>query len=356
MRNKVTKRQETNKVGGRKRILIVRTDKIGDLVLSTPVIKAVRDAYPGSYIAALVRPYAHEVIKNNPYLDEIITYEKSKKGIGILKDLKFILALRKKKFDLALVLHPKNRTHIIIFLSGVPERVGYDKKLGVLLTKKIPHIKEYGLKHEIDYTLDIVRYAGIEPLEKKPCVYPDKDAEKKIDDVFIESGISRDDPVITMHPGSSCPSKRWKVERFAKVADILAEKYRAKIIIIAGPKDKGFGDNMAKFMTAKNINLSGKTTVTDMVSILKRSRLFISNDSGPVHIACAVGTPTISIFGRNDRGLSPVRWRPVGAHDIALHKDVGCELCLAHNCKRGFACLEAITADDVIAAADRILR
>lgn len=352
----MTKRQETSKTGGRKRILIVRTDKIGDLVLSTPVIKAVRDAYPGSYIAALVRPYAHEVIKNNPYLDEVITYEKSKKGIGILKDLKFILALRKKKFDLALVLHPKNRTHIIIFLSGISERVGYDKKLGVLLTKKIPHIKEYGLKHEIDYTLDIVRYVGIEPVEKKPCVYPDKDADKKIDDVFIKSGISRDDAVITMHPGSSCPSKRWKVERFAKVADTLAEKYRAKIVIIAGPKDKGFGDDMAKFMTAKNINLSGKTTVTDLVSILRRSRLFISNDSGPVHIACAVGTPTISIFGRNDRGLSPARWRPVGPHDIALHKNVGCELCLAHNCKRGFACLEAITADDVIAAADRILR
>ena len=338
-----------------KKILIVRTDKIGDLVLSTPVIKAVRDAYPDSHIAAIVRPYAHEIIKDNPYLDEVITYDKAKKGIGILNDLKFILNLRKKKFDLAIILHPKNRTHIITFLSGIPQRIGYDKKLGALLTKKIPHLKEYGLKHEIDYTLDIVRYLGIEPKEKKLCIVPDKSAEKKIDDIFAKNGISKDDTVVTIHPGSSCRSKRWSVERFAKVADLLVERYSAKIVIIAGPHDKTFGDRMAELMKARNVNLSGNTTVTQIVSILKRSKLFISNDSGPVHIACAVETPVVAIFGRNDRGLSPERWGPIGKRDIMLHKDVGCEICLAHNCKRGFACLDAISVDDVLAAAEKIL-
>ncbi len=338
-----------------KRILIIRIDKIGDLVLSTPVIKAVRDAYPGSYIAAVVRPYTHEIIKENPYLDEVITYDKAKNGKGILKNIKFILDLRKRRFDLALILHPKNRTHIITFLAGIPERVGYDKKMGALLTKKIPHLKQYGLKHEIDYTLDILRYIGIEPKEKSLYVGTDKSSQKKIDGIFVENGISEDDIIVTIHPGSSCPSKRWKAEHFAKVADSLAEKYKAKIIIIAGPKDNGFGDKTAGLMKAQNMNLSGKTTIPDLVSILSRSHLFISNDSGPVHIACAVGTPTISIFGRSDRGLSPARWKPIGKKDIALHKDVGCEICLSHNCKLGFKCLEAISTDEVLAAAERIL-
>jgi len=338
-----------------KKILIVRTDKIGDLVLSTPVIKVVRDAYPHSHIAAVVRPYAHEIIKGNPYLDEIITYEKAKKGSGVLWDLKFIMGLRKKKFDLALILHPKNRTHIIMFLAGIPERIGYDKKLGILLTKKIPHLKEYGLKHEIDYTLDIVRYAGIDPKEKSLYISVDKLAEKKINEIFIKNGILKDDLIITAHPGASCLSKKWNVERFAKVADLLAQKYKAKIVIIAGSVDKELGDKMAALMKAGNINLSGKTTVSDIVSVLKRSRLFISNDSGPVHIACAVQTPVISIFGRSDRGLSPERWGPIGRHDIVLHKDVGCKFCLAHTCKRGFACLEAISVEDVLTAADKIL-
>jgi lipopolysaccharide heptosyltransferase II len=348
-------RSPKSEIRKRKKILIVRTDKIGDLVLSTPVIKAVRDAYPDSHIAMMVRPYAHEIIKGNPYLDEIITYSKAKKGLGVLSDLKFIMYLRKKKFDLALILHPKNRTHIIAFLSGIPERIGYNKKLGALLTKKIPHLKQYGLKHEIDYTLDILEYAGIDCNDRKLYIAVNESSEKNVDKIFAENGISKDDTVVTVHPGSSCPSKRWAVAHFARVADALVREAKAKIVIIAGPRDKKFGDDVAALMNERALNLSCKTTVSDIVSILRRSKLFISNDSGPVHISCAVGTPVISIFGRSDRGLSPKRWRPVGARDVALHKDVGCVICESHKCKLGFKCLEAISEDEVLAAARAIL-
>ena len=103
------------------------------------------------------------------------------------------------------------------------------------------------------------------------------------------------------------------------------------------------------------VNLSGKTSVADVASVLRRVKLFISNDSGPVHISCAVGTPVIAIFGRSDRGLSPSRWGPTGERDIVLHKDVGCDECLAHNCNKKFKCLEAVTVDEVLAAAAKIL-
>lgn len=340
---------------GYKKILIVRMDKIGDLVLSTPVIKAVRDAYPDSHITLLVRPYARQIVEGNPYLNEVMTYDKATDGKGLLKDILFAMKLRKKKFELALVLHPKNRTHIMVFLAGIPERIGYNKKLGWLLTKKIPHIKQYGLKHEIDYTLDLVRYIGIDPKNRALYVPINKISEQKIKGIFAKNGILENNKVITIHPGSSCPSKRWNFKHFAKVADRLAESRSAKIVIIAGPSDKVLGDRMSGSMKAPHLNLSGKTTVADLASILKRSALFISNDSGPVHIACATGTPTISIFGRNDRGLSPERWKPIGEHDLALHKDIGCEICLSHNCKKGFACLEAITEDEVVSAAKRML-
>jgi ADP-heptose:LPS heptosyltransferase len=108
-------------------------------------------------------------------------------------------------------------------------------------------------------------------------------------------------------------------------------------------------------MQGSCVNLAGRTSVADVAGILRRSKLFISNDSGPVHIACAVGTPVVAIFGRSDRGLSPERWGPTGKNDIILHEDVGCVECLAHNCKKGFMCLEAITVDDVLAAAEKIL-
>jgi heptosyltransferase-2 len=111
-----------------------------------------------------------------------------------------------------------------------------------------------------------------------------------------------------------------------------------------------------KHLRRPAINLAGKISVSQLASLLKQCRLFISNDSGPVHIASAVGAPVISIFGRNQRGLSPIRWGPTAKRDRILHKEVGCIECLAHDCVKEFACLKAITADDVVAVADEILK
>ena len=339
-----------------KKIIIVRMDRIGDVVLSTPAIKAVRNAYPDSHIAVLVRPYAREVVDGNPYIDEVITYDKSAREKGLLGKIKFILNLRNKKFDLAIILHPKNSSHILTYLAGIPKRLGYNKKLAVFLTKKIPHTKQYGLKHEIDYNLGLLRYIGIESSDRSLYMPVNSLSEERIKDLFDKNGISQGDPVITIHPAASCRSRRWALERFAKTSDVLAENYGAKIVIVSGPADKMMGDKVAKLMRLKPLNLAGKTSISDLASILRRSRLLISNDSGPVHISCAVGTPVIAIFSRKDRGISPERWGPVGKKNVVLHKDAGCEICLAHNCKLGFKCLDMISVEDVLAAADQILR
>ncbi len=338
-----------------KRILIVRMDRIGDVLLSTPAIKAVRDSYPDSYIAFMVRPYAREIVEGNSYLNEVIVYDKDFAQRGLFDNIRFIKMLRRKHFDLAIILHPTTRTHLLVFLAGIPVRVGYDFKWGFLLTRKVPHTKQFGLKHEIDYSLDLLKYAGIEAAGKTLYMPIKEDAEKNIASIFSDNKINNGDTVIVINPGASCPSKRWSAERFAKVAKRLTEKYSAKIILISDPKDKVFCDKITSILDGKCLNLAGKTSVGDVASILKRAKLFISNDSGPVHIACAVGTPVIAIFGRSDRGLSPKRWGPTGRRDIILHKDVGCATCLAHNCKTGFRCLDAVTADEVIAAADELL-
>jgi len=340
---------------GFKKILIVRLDRIGDVVLSTPVIKALRDACPESHIAFMVRPYTADLVKNNPYLNEVIIYDKEGPERGLLGNLKFIWALAWKRFDIAIILHPTARAHIVTFFSGIPRRIGYDKKMGSLLTKRIPHTKQLGLKHESDYSLDILSYIGIETEEKMLCVPVNAESECRIGELFAKNGINGQDTVIVVNPGASCPSKRWRPENFAKVSDTLAERYDAKIVIISDSRDKYFADSVSKEMKAKSLNLAGLTAVKDLASVFKRSDLFISNDSGPVHIACATGVPVIAIFGRNDRGLSPERWGPMGKNDIVLHKDVGCDICMAHNCRIGFKCLDAITVGEVVSAAERLL-
>lgn len=335
-----------------KRILIVRMDRIGDVLLSTPVIKAVREAFPASYIAFMVRPYAHDIVAGNPFLDEVITYDKK---VGLIGTVKFIRFLRHRRFDLALILHPTSRTHLLAYLARIPHRIGFDRKMGFMLTRKIPHTKQFGLKHEIDYTLDVVRHIGIEAGSRVLHMPITAKSEKWVDEIFARYNLAKTDKMIMINPGASCRSKRWPLERFAQVADELAKKHKAKIVLVAGAADKDAAIKVSALMTGPSINLAGATTVADIASLLRHARLFISNDSGPVHIACAVGTPVIAIFGRSDRGLSPVRWGPSNPGDVVLHKDVGCVACLAHNCKLGFRCLEAIAVDDVMAAADSIL-
>ena len=338
-----------------KRILVVRTDRIGDVLLSTPVIKALRENYPRAFIAMMVRPYAKEIIDGNPYLDEVILFDKEGKHRNWFRAFKFARNLNKRKFDAAIILHPANTAHLVVFHAGIPRRVGYDRKHGFLLTDKLKHVKELGQKHEVEYNLDLVRYLGIEPKESRPFMPIKAESERWAEDLFKKERILKTERILAIHPGASCPSKIWPNERFAEVADKLIEKYGFKVFVLAGPKDTALAQSVIKSMRHAAINLGGKTSVSQMASLLKRCNLFISNDSGPVHVGSAVGAPTISIFGRAQKGLGPKRWGPLGEKDRVLHKNVGCVECLAHNCVKGFACLRAITVDDVIAAADAIL-
>jgi heptosyltransferase-2 len=339
-----------------KRILIVRTDKIGDVVLSTPVIKVLRDEYPDAYIAMMVSPYAKDIVEGNPYLDDVIIYDKNGKHKSWRRSIKFVGSLKKKRFDLALILHPTNRAHLVTFFAGIPRRIGYDSKCGFLLTDRIKHAKQFGERHELEYNLDLVRYLGIEPREKNLFIPFKTESEKHIDQLLETAGINKSEKILAIHPGASCPSKIWPQERFAQVADRLIKKYGFKAFVLGGPKDLSLAQNLVEHMRTPAINLAGKTSISQLASILRRCELFISNDSGPMHIAVAAGTPVIAIFGRSQKGLSPKRWGPLGKRDKILHKPVGCLECLAHNCKKEFACLKAISAEDVLGAADAILK
>lgn len=339
-----------------KRILIVRTDRIGDVMLSTPVIKALRDSYPNAYIAMMVSPYAKDIIEDNPYLDEVIIYDKDNLHKSCLSSIKFALNLRKKHFSLALILHSTNRINLITFFAGIRERVGYRRKLGFLLTRSLEEKKHLGQKHELEYNLDLVRFLGIEPRDNSLFMPINEDSEKYIDELFDKQGVRKNNKLLAIHPGASCPSKIWPHERFAQVADKLVEKYGFGVLIIGGPKDSKLAQNMLKNMKYEAANLAGKTTVRQLASVLKRCNLFISNDSGPVHIASAVGVPVISIFGRAQAGLSPKRWGPLGVKDKFLHKNIGCIECLAHNCVKRFRCLDAISIEDVVKVVEEVLK
>lgn len=339
-----------------RRILISRTDRIGDVLLSTPVIKALRQKFPQAYISMLVAPYAKDIVEGNPYLDEVIVYDKAGKHKSWWRTIKFAGRLKKKKFDLAVILHPGNRLHLIAFLAGIPLRLGYNRKLGFLVNLRKVHKKQEGRKHEAEYNLELLSELGVSGNPYDLFMPIRQESESYVEELFRKEGISQADKILAINPGASCPSKIWPAENFARVAKKLAGPHNFKILILGGPKEIHLADKVACEIKGKVINLAGKTSVSQLASIFKRCSLFISNDSGPVHIASAVGVPVISIFGRNQPGLKPRRWRPLGRRDKYLHKDAGCIRCLAHNCQKEFACLKAITVEDVVSAAESILK
>ncbi len=339
-----------------KNILIVRTDRIGDLVLTTPVILALRQAYPDSNISIMVNPQAKPIVEGNPYLDEVIVFDRKKTHKGFWPLLKFIGHLRKKDFDLVLVLHTKKITNLICFLAGIPQRVGYkNEKFGFFLNQGIKDTRAQGRQHEVQYCLDVLRHLGI-PVGN-PQMYIPLSAESKpwMENFMMENCITESTPLIAVHPDASCISKRWPAQNFAELINMINRHYSTKIVLIGNSGTRKIISQIIPLLEKSVIDLSAETTLHQLIRLLRQCQVLISNDSGPVHLAGALGIPVIAIFGRNQLGLSPTRWKPLSERSIVLHKEVGCTVCLAHNCQIDFKCLQAIKPQEVFEALTQYL-
>ncbi len=332
------------------RILVTRVDRIGDVVLSTPVLEALRSRFPFAHIAMMISPATRDLVEGNPNIDEVIVYDKTGRQKSWKGTWRFSKKLKEKDFDIVIHLHPTNRVNWVSFLAGIPVRLGYRWKNYRLLTHVVPYLKHEGLKHEAQYNFDLLKRLGIDaPSEIRTHVPLSEEIYESLIDIKKEAGLESDS-FITINPGSSCPSKMWPASRFAELADRITEKFGIPVVFIGGDKEKSLAAQMMKWMKTKPVDLTGKLSLSQTAWLLKQADLLVSNDSGPVHIANAVGTPAISIFGRKQPGLSPRRWGPVGKDSTVIHKDVGCTVCAAHECEYSFLCLDAISIEEVLQA------
>ncbi|MFA6599719.1 MAG: glycosyltransferase family 9 protein [Candidatus Omnitrophota bacterium] len=368
------------------RILVTRADRIGDLVLSTPVFPALRRKYPAAKIACLTFLENRGLVLGHPDIEEVLLYDKKGSERGWLGNLWFASRLRRMKFDAVVHLHATNRMHLVGWLAGIPVRIGWRRKCAWALTHSLEDLKREGRKHEAEYSFDLLEFLDVPCPEKVETSVPLNDREKQSLEMLLRHhGINHSKPWIIIHPGASCPSKVWPAEKFRALIGRLFEKYDAHVITVGARQDRrACEESLRGFETVSSAgrraglssesclqtdlpaslhdndchvtDLSGRVTLGMLAWLLKDSALLISNDSGPVHVATAVGTPVVSIFGRNQPGLSPARWRPLGQRSKVVWKDVGCRVCLAHRCRINFLCLDAISADEVFAAAKGFLR
>jgi len=301
-------------------ILIVRTDRIGDVVLTTPAIKAVSQAYPGSRISILLSPATYDLVHGNPYVDEILFDDRALLHKGPLGFLRLVREISSKKFDLVIIFHTKRRYNLACFAARIPCRLGYkNNKFGFMLTHPLKDTRSLGEKHEAEYCMEVLKAIGIENKELDLFVPVQKDAEEWMLNWMTENNLKSNE-LIVIHPGASDPAKCWSSANFAKLVDALIDRYNFKIVLIGSTPTIPLAlDIMSQVRFSSNlIDLTGKTTLAQSVSLLRHSRLLISNDSGPVHVAAGVGISVISLFLRDQPGINAERWQPLGLKSFIL--------------------------------------
>lgn len=333
-----------------KKILIWEVNWLGDVIFSTPFISVMRRNYPDAYIACAVVPRCKDILETNPNIDEILLYDEKGISRSFMAKILFTLKLKKRGFDTVFLLKDSLSRTIITWLAGIKIRVGHDSKKNHFLTHPTKtHIAD---QHRVEDSLALERKMGIDTENQGlEFYYTEKDASV-IDDFFALNKITKNDKVIAINPGGNWPNKRWIPEKWAELADILMEKYNAKIIFSGSSNDVDLYLMIQDMMKNNAYSVCGKTTIRQAGALFNRCDMVISADSGPVHIACALQKKIIALFGPTDPKITGLYKHK---ENIIIQKDVKCNIpCYKDNCDN-FRCMKAISAEDVIAEVDKLL-
>ncbi len=326
-----------------KKVLVVRTDRIGDVLLNLPAIELLKKKIPQAQFTLMTGSNLTDLLQHQPVFNEVINYDLYKD-----KTLKLWLFLLKRRFDLCLIMNPQKKFHALSFLSGIPYRCGYDRKWGRLLNFRREDVKAYGEKHEIEYNLDLLSELGINYSSASVHfnLSTNPSHERKIKKLFLELFKNETPSFIAIHPFASVPYKEWPYERYAELIKKIKEIYSDLQIIFVGQNN--LQQNI--WLPSQTVNLINKLDLNELAALLKKARLLISTDSGPLHIAAGVGTRTIALFGPNFSYSSPTRWGPWGENHIVIHKKYNCSPCKDTPCMQDFSCMKSIDINDVFQA------
>lgn len=333
------------------KILIRGVNWVGDAVMTMPAIKAVKKAYPESQISLLVKPSVAPIFETDPNINEIILYED--KFMGITGKLRLAKMLRGKGFSKAILLQNAFDAALITFLAGIPERIGYNRDgRGFLLTRPI-QFDNYDRKvHHINYYLNLLTMSGIKASPSQPWIYLSIDERLSARNAL--SVLKR--PILGINPGATYgTTKRWFPERFAEVANWFIRDTSGSVVIFGGKNEMNIAEEIEYLIRRQSIegrrqtdfsllNLAGKTSLRELISLISECDVFVSNDSGPMHIAYAVGTPLVAIFGSTDPELTG----PLGDQNIVIKTNLSCSPCFERACKNSdMRCMYTVTSEDV---------
>ena len=340
--------------GAVKRLLVRGTNWLGDGVLMAPALSALRQGFPHARIVLLAKPSVADLFHCHPAVDEIVLYRNPGIHAGLGGKWRLARSLMPHRFELAVLFQNAFEAALIAALAGIPQRYGYPTDgRWFLLTHRVTQIPGLRDRHEVEYYLELLRPLGIPIIPRAPALYTNAEEDREAAARLESFGVLAGQPVIGLNPGSTYgTAKRWLPERYAEVVQRLAAEYNAHVIIFGGRGEEALGRAIAGMLTASHTVLSGRTSVRELMALIKRCRLFLTNDAGPMHIANALGVRVVAVFGPTN----PQTTAPFGAgHELVRHA-VDCSPCLLRECPIDHRCMRGIQPENVYAAAARQLR
>ncbi len=338
---------------------------IGDTILTVPFLRNLRRAFPSAVIDLMVAPYSSDVLAGIPYVDSMVVYDPPTKHAdsrgqhrSAAARIRFLAALRKARYDKVYVLKRSFSSAAIAFLTGARERIGFDTEgRGVLLTRRVAYRHDV---HEVENFLAVLRADGVPVTDDHLEAWLSPGEQAAADAFLAGQGFAGDAPLVGIHPFTANPGRAWHPDNFIEVANLLQERFGARIVVFGGPRDRDLAAPFAGGIVPRPVMAVGTGGLRDTMALLSRCALLVCNDSGVMHLAAAVGTPLVAIFGPQ----SPVKFGPWGRDCVVVYKRFPCSPCkqkFFQECQPSPRmkpyCLEEITPSEVVArAAERLER
>ena len=336
-----------------KNLLIIKLRYIGDVLLATPVLRALRERFPDARLTMAVNRGTEEVIQWNPDLNEIIVVERD----GLVGQIRLLRELRRRRFDAVIDLTDGDRSAILTRVSGAPVRIGFNEEQrwrGSFYTTIVA--SRAGSVHRLERDFAALRPLGIEPKASPLILETSADDEHQAERLLKEVGAMHEDgripkPLVLFHPGARYWFKSWPFERFSELADRLTNEYGCLVLVGGGTQDVEMVNAICARAKSSPIGLAGRATLLQFAAVLKRCDLFVGNDNGAMHMAAALGTPVVGLFGPSN----PLEWGPRGQRVSVIYKELDCRQCFHPTCFRGEEnCMKQISVDEVLASCRRM--
>jgi heptosyltransferase III len=335
-----------------KNLLIVRTDRIGDVILSLPLAGIVKKHFPECKITFMVRNYTKELVLNHPYIDNVILLEEENSNIHIASNVKKIKSLN---FDSSIIVYPTFITSLIIFLAGIKNRIGTGYRwYSLLFNRKVYEHRKYAERHELEFNVNLLKMFGIEenisPSNVEFDLNIDTTVKKQVSDFLERNRIQTGKPLIIIHPGSGGSSVDLPLDKFSELIRIIDERTDFQVILTGSKSEKELCNQL---VINKNIkNFAGEFSLKELISLIDMSEIFISNSTGPIHIAAALRKHTIGFYPKI-LACSARRWGPYSTRTVVFTPEIDCNNCTREQCTR-LDCMNSINMNKVFFEIEKI--